>query len=97
MNPAARLPPPEVAANLAPVATPSAQAADTPKGDKVADGAFYSGSMGIEEQSRKLRQIANIRTVEEIDGWEIGMKTRATIPGEMAALMQRRIELQSKR
>ena len=40
MNPAARLPPPEVAAQLAPVATPSAQAADTPKRDKVADGAF---------------------------------------------------------
>lgn len=61
------------------------------------DRGNYSGSMGIEEQSRKLRQIANIRTVEEIDGWEIGMKTRAAISGEMAAIMQRRIELQSKR
>lgn len=61
------------------------------------DRGNYSGRMGIEEQSRKLRQIANISTVAELDGWEIGMKTRPQIRGEMAALMQRRIELQTKR
>ena len=60
-----------------------------------AGGGTYSGRMGIEEQSRKLRQIANISTVAELDGWEVGMKTRATFPGEQAALMQRRIELKA--
>ena len=59
-------------------------------------GGGNSFGMGVEEQSRKLRQIANIRTVEELDGWMDGMKTRAAIPGEMAALMQRRIELQTE-
>ena len=56
--------------------------------------------MTIEEESRKLQQIAKIQSVEELDGWELGMKTRPQIRGEIAALMQRRIELkapQSKR
>jgi hypothetical protein len=48
-------------------------------------------------QSDKLDQIRQITSVEELDGWADGMKTRATFPGETAALMQRRIELQSKR
>lgn len=79
------------------------QSAETPRPVLTSDeahtagGGNYSGRMGIEEQSRKLRQIANISTVAELDGWEIGMKTRHQIRGEMAALMQRRIELQSKR
>ena len=53
--------------------------------------------MTLDEQTRKLDQIRRITSVEELDGWAEGMKTRASFIGEMAALMQRRIELQSKR
>jgi hypothetical protein len=50
----------------------------------------------LEEQTRKLDQIRRITSVEELDGWAEGMKTRASFIGEQAALMQRRIELQTR-
>lgn len=53
--------------------------------------------MTIDEENRKLQQISKIQSVEELDGWEFGMKTRPQIRGEQAALTWRRVELQSKR
>lgn len=50
----------------------------------------------LQWQSDKLALIRRITSVEELDGWADGMKTRATFPGEAAALMQRRIELQTR-
>jgi hypothetical protein len=52
--------------------------------------------MTLDEQNRKLAMIQRITSVEELDGWTDGMKTRPTFPGETAALMQRRIELQTR-
>ena len=51
----------------------------------------------VQWQSDKLAIIRRITSVEELDGYEQEAQRRGCFPGEIAALMQRRIELQSKR
>jgi hypothetical protein len=48
-------------------------------------------------QTDKLAMIRRITSLEELDGYMTEVTRRGCFPGEMAALMQRRIELQTKR
>ena len=48
-------------------------------------------------QTDKLAIIQRITSVEELEGYETESRRRGQFPGETAALMQRRIELLSKR
>lgn len=52
--------------------------------------------MSLDEQNRKLAMIRAMTSVEELDGWETESRRRGQFPGETAALMQRRIELQTR-
>ena len=54
-------------------------------------------AMSLEEQSRELMWIGKLATVDELDFWEATARQYGGMfPGEMAALMQRRVELGSK-
>lgn len=53
--------------------------------------------MNLQDQNAKLEMIQRITDVAELDAYEEGAKKRGVFPGEIAAVMNRRISLMGKK